>query len=69
MLLIVNSADRNVNYYFNSSTQFQILFNNIIQNVKKIKLSSVILPNVIYNVTNNNNNLFNFAVNNNAFNY
>src|SRR5579875_1260010 len=63
MLLIVNSADRNVNYYYNSPTQFQIVFSKIIQNVKKVKLT-----NVIYNVT-NNNNLFNFAANNQAFSY
>ena len=68
MLLIVNSADRNVNYYYNSPTQFQIIFSKILQNVKKVKLKNVILPNVIYNVT-NNNNLFNFAANNNAFSY
>src|SRR5579875_2133766 len=68
MLLIVNSADRNVNYYYNTPTQFQITFNKILQNVRKVKLINTILPNVIYNVT-NNNNLFNFAANNNAFSY
>src|SRR5579885_1226310 len=68
MLLIVNSADRNTNYAYNTPTQFQIMFNKILENVRKVKLTNVILPNVIYNVT-NNNNLFNFAANNQAFSY
>src|SRR5579875_3863328 len=68
MLLIVNSADRNVNYYYNSPTQFQITFNKILQNVKKVKLTNVILPNVIYNVT-NNNNILNWTVSGNIYQY
>src|SRR5579875_1658840 len=68
MLLIVNSADRNINYYYNTPTQFQILFTKILKNVKKVKLTNVILPNVIYNVT-NANNVLNWTVSNNIYQY